>query len=653
MLVGPQLAGAGASLMVVYSWHVTLSLAAALSLVGAVPAQQVTLADQLYPGAVAGDRGPLLTRLVDDLSGEPLDGAEVFLVAESKTPLAGEFWWTHRGTSDGDGFVRIDRPKGDRDWHIAVVKHPKAGVAVVPLTNGRVARVGRGQDVPLQIVDWLGRPAGGAKIGFCGYCGHSPDIANATADAAGLAVVRGIDVHQGIADFYVQHPGLHIFYDTVDWRPGDPPAAVKCGYGPTQRGRVLDHRGEPVAGAMVCGGGLHRGPWGKTGPDGSFTILGAEPDETPFKVVTANGREITFEAPLGVDVVLQLPDLADPDAFDGTCSPSRETAPAVPAPAVQHRQVVVTGAPAGPVLLSAWFPGCTEDSTQEAERDVLVPVRGPFVVRVHATEDGKEAQREFPFADGANGEGPLRVQWLPSPRVRGVLVDGDGKPCAGRVRVGGEDGEGLEVGADGRFELVRDEAGWCSVVVRAADSQDWRCRHVRVGEPGSGDVDLGSVPVAGPARLFVAYGSGVVPEGAKVGLVRAGWFEAGEPEWWPLQQDGGWHGAELREGDAIVVERDGCVTFRSVLAGAGPWRIELPKGLLELRVVDERGQSVAATVVVGDHWQEGSGGRLLLRGLRPGPQRLFVGSVGKRSAQVDVVVDVAPQDPLTIVLPAR
>ncbi|MBL8737738.1 MAG: hypothetical protein JNL12_15000 [Planctomycetes bacterium] len=641
--------------MTVYRSHATLPFVVALVLAGPVPAQQVTLTEALYPGAVAGDRGPLLTRLVDDLTGEPLAAAEVFLIAESKTPLAGEFWWTHRGTSDADGFVRIDRPKGNRDWHIAVVKHPRTGVAVVPLTNGRVARVGRGQDVPLRIVDWLGRPAGGAKVGFCGYCGHTPDIANATADAAGLAVLRGIDAHQGIADFYVQHPGLHIFYETLDWRPGDPPALVECGYGPAQRGRVLDHRGTPVADAMVCGGGLHRGPWARTGADGAFTILGAEPDDSPHKVVLPNGREITFSAPAGVDVVLQLPDLADPDAYDGTCSPSRETAPASPAPAVQHRRVVVQGAPAGPVLLSAWFPGCTEDSTQEAEGDVLVPVRGPFVVRVHAGEEGSKAEREFPFPDGASGDGPLRVQWLPSPRVRGVLVDDAGKPCAGRVRIGGVDGEGLEVGSDGRFELVRGEAGWCSIVVRAADSPDWRCRHLRVGEPGTGDLELGSVPVAGPARLVVVDGGGAVPEGAKVGFVRAGWFEADDPSWWPLQQDGGWHGADPREGDAIVVERDGCVTLRTVLAGAGPWRIELPDARAELEVVDDQGQALAATVVVGDHWQEQAPerGRVALRGMRPGRQRVFVGAPGRRSAIVDVDFGAEPSAPRKVVLPAR
>ena len=124
---------------------VPFACAALLATVAAATAQQITIADKLYPGAVEGDRGPLLKRLVDDLTGEPLVGAEVFLIAESKTPIAGEFWWTHRGTSDADGFVRIDRPKGNRDWHIAVVKHPQTGVAVSRLADAQVARVGRGQ----------------------------------------------------------------------------------------------------------------------------------------------------------------------------------------------------------------------------------------------------------------------------------------------------------------------------------------------------------------------------------------------------------------------------------------------------------------------------------------------------------------------------
>jgi hypothetical protein len=633
--------------------------AALLATAAVATAQQITIAEQLYPGAVEGDRGPLLKRLVDDLSGEPLAGAEVFLIAESKTPIGGEFWWTHRGTADADGFVRIDRPKGNRDWHIAVVKHARTGVAVTRLADAGVVRLGRGQDVPVQIVDWLGRPAGGAVVGFCGYCGHTPDIANATADAAGLANLRGIDLQQGIADLYVQHPGLHLFYETIDWRPGDPPARVQCAHGPVQRGRLLDHRGEPVAGAMVCGGGLHRGPWARTGADGSFAILGGEPGDSPHLVVLPNGREITFDAPAGVDVVLRLPDLADVDASDGSCAPSPETAPARPAPAVVSRRVVVAGAPAGAVLLSVWFPGCTEESTREVEREVLVPARGPFVVRVQANEGGRDVQQEFPFADGASGDGPLRVQWRPLPRVRGVLVDADGKPRAGRVHFGGEAGDGLEVGPDGRFELVRGDAGWCSLAVRAVDAEEWRCRHLRIGEPGSADVELGSVPVAGPARLVVVDGRGAAPAGAKVGFVREGWGAPGEPAWWPLQPDGSWFGAELRAGDALVVERSDCVPFRSVLQGSGPWRLELPDAELALAVVDADGQPLDATVVLGDFDERSREGTFVLRGLRPGRHRLHVGAPGHRSAIVDVDAvatkgaDGGERAPLRIALPPR
>ena len=90
----------------------------------------VQITDRLFPGAVAGDRGPFLTRLVDDFTGEAIAGAEVFLVGESMHPIAGEFWFTHRGSSDADGFVRIARPNGDRDWNLQVVRHPRYGTGV-------------------------------------------------------------------------------------------------------------------------------------------------------------------------------------------------------------------------------------------------------------------------------------------------------------------------------------------------------------------------------------------------------------------------------------------------------------------------------------------------------------------------------------------
>ncbi|MBM3962365.1 MAG: hypothetical protein FJ306_10750, partial [Planctomycetes bacterium] len=71
-----------------------------LFLVLGIPAcathEGVQITDRLFPGAVAGDGGPFLTRLVDNFTGEAVAGAEVFLVGESVHPIAGEFWFTHR-----------------------------------------------------------------------------------------------------------------------------------------------------------------------------------------------------------------------------------------------------------------------------------------------------------------------------------------------------------------------------------------------------------------------------------------------------------------------------------------------------------------------------------------------------------------------------
>ena len=624
-------------------------VAAVPGLVAGANAQQVTVAEALFPGAVAGDRGPLVTRVVDDLTGAPIADAEVFLVAESKTPLAGEFWWTHRGTSDADGFVRIDRPNGDRDWHWQVFRHPVHGTATRNHASAPIWRIGRGQDVPVRIVDWVGRPASGAHVGFCGGCGHSPDLVNAVADGDGLALLRGIDVHNDIADLYVQHPGLQLFYDSIAWRPGDPPVTLRCAYGPPQTGRLLDQRGEPVGGVFVCGGGSHRGPWARTAADGSFTVLGGEPGDRPHRVVLRDGCEIRFGEAPGFPVTLRLPDLADPQADKGVVEPSPLGEPSPEVVPVRHLRVVVEGAPAGELRLSTWFVG--SDDNGENDTEIVVPERGPFVLSVGHGEKDEAVTRTFDFADGAPADGPLRVRWLPAPRVRGRLVDALGAACAGRVRWVGS--ETFVDCADGRFDLMVGQAGWRHLEIAASDERSARRRFaVRVGEPGSGDVDLGTLRVGVPPQLTVVDAEGKPPAEAEVGFLRAGWQQAGEPYAAPLGPDGGWWGPELREGDGLVVERAGHVPFRTVLRGPGPWRLVLPDGELAVQVVDATGAARAAVVVFGDHHEALETGAATLRGLPRGPLRLFVSAPGCRSAIVDIEVG-ATNGPVRVVLPAR
>jgi len=303
------------------------TIAVAAALIGSGSAQErIRHTDELFPGGVAADDAAwLVTRVVDDLTGAPIAGAEIFLVGEHKTPLAGEFWFSRKGSSDADGFVRIPLADLPERWDIQVLRHPQHGVASRSGRGDEVWRIGRPFDVPVLVRDWQGRPVAGARIGFCGGCGHTPDLVNATTGPDGIAMLRGIDPHNDFADVYVQHPGLGLGYRSVDWFPGDPPAIVDCAWSPAKAGKVVDHKGRPIAGAFVDAGDVHRGPWAKTAADGTFVVLGAPAETSPSHVVTPVGREIWFPSPATYPVTLQLPDLADPEAYQGTIAARRRS----------------------------------------------------------------------------------------------------------------------------------------------------------------------------------------------------------------------------------------------------------------------------------------------------------------------------------------
>ena len=75
----------------------------------------------IYPG---GNEHPswLVARVVDDITGTPIANADVFLVREADTPVAGQFWYTRKVKSDANGWMRA--PIGDiKDkWHMQVLR---------------------------------------------------------------------------------------------------------------------------------------------------------------------------------------------------------------------------------------------------------------------------------------------------------------------------------------------------------------------------------------------------------------------------------------------------------------------------------------------------------------------------------------------------
>lgn len=623
---------------------------------GLAAQERMEIVDTTFPGSFEGKNGGLVSRLVDDLTGEPIVGAEVFLVTESETPIAGEFWFDAKGTSDADGFVRILRPATPRGWDLVVMKHPTRGT-VATTYAGPVWRIGRTFDVPVRVLDWLGRPAPGAMVGFCGGCGHTPDIVNAVANAQGIAVLRGIDPQQDISDLYVQHPGLHFFYNSVSWRPGEPPMDVRCAYGPAQSGKVVDHLGNPVAGAFVCGGGRHRGPWAKTGADGAFTVLGAESQETPYKVVVAPGREAVLDCAPVYPVTIRLPEFTAPGTLEATTDRPRdpEQKHVVPTRTVR---VVVEGGPET-VLVSADFPG-RDPEAKAPDGSAIVPVDAPFALEVDDASSKTDPSRTYAFADPKAVKDQVVVKWIPDAHVVGRAVDPKGEPIAVRVRPGyqssdePDDGGGAAL-ADGRFDFVCSGSGMQLLDI-VPQREGLRTRRMWVLVPPRGTAaptDLGDVVIGGPPQLRVLDANDAPLTAAKVGLVRAGWQEVEQSQVWPVADDGVWAGPDLREGDAIVVQREGHVTFRTVLTGAGPWIVRQPDGIVKVSVVDPAGAPLPAVLTFGgEEAAVKESGVATLRGLPLGPLRLFVGSPNHRSAIVDAIVTASPAD-VRVVLPKR
>jgi hypothetical protein len=272
---------------------------------GWLPAQSpnVTVTDAVYPAdavTMHGGEKWITTRVLDASTGAPIPGAELLLIPESSHPMRGEMWWHLRAVADADGFVRLRaEPQG---WW--VVRAPGHGAVMrmgyVPTTELSVPSSGitflaRGLDLPIRLLNWRGEPVPDALVGLCGGCGHTPDLVHARTDGNGLVVLPDCDPHMGIADLYVEHPELDLGYEGVQWLPGEAPMAFVVSPAAACRGSIVDVDGKPVVGAFVGVPGVHRGPWTRTGPDGSFVLCGA--DQGGDLLMHIGERQLIFECP--------------------------------------------------------------------------------------------------------------------------------------------------------------------------------------------------------------------------------------------------------------------------------------------------------------------------------------------------------------------
>lgn len=635
-----------------------------LLLPAALAAQTIRLVDDLYPGGStrhADDE--LVRRLVDDLTGQPVVGAEVFVLAESATPIAGRFWFLRRALSDADGFVRISPEPGEK-WHLQVARSERHGVASQSGAGDWIWRLGRAFDVPVLVRDWRSEPAAGARIGFCGGCGHTPDLVNATTGADGVAFLRGIDPWNDIRDVYVQHPGLGLGYESIRWFPGNPPAVIDTRWSPPMTGRVVDHTGRAVAGAFVAALDVHRGPWAETAEDGTFTLLGGDPRIGASHVRLGDGREVWFATPKHYPVTLRLPDPAGDDVHEGTIDVDELDHEWVPA--TRRVALRLEGAPG--LQVSVDYPHAPEQRSKGTHA-VEVPLAGPFVFWLWTELDrGEPWARAFVFSgiDELPPE-PVELRYGAPTRVRGRVVDEAGQPIAARVRMRyawtGDEGEPFQDCADGVFDVPAWTSGLSLLEVAPLGGDlrgDLRRRLVWVRLPLRGDdlqVDVPAVQLHDAPHVRVLGADGQPMRSATVGFQRAGLQEPGQVRVYPLDEHGGWSGPDLEVGDTLVVVAEpDAVPFRHVVTTAQPIEVVVPHGVVRLAVRDEKGEGLAATVVVRDHEAEtDDAGRLDLRGLPEGETTLWVSAPGRRTAVVtaDARSREASGEPIVVVLPPR
>ncbi len=598
-----------------------------------------------YSGAAfPGDERPgwVTSRVVDDLSGAPIAGADVYFVRESETPLGGSFWFTRRVVTDDDGWLRAQVDDIEGRWHIQVLRHPDYGVAARVGLGDSIWRVGRPFDVPVRIVDWRGAPVAGAKIGFCGGCGHTPDLANATTGPDGVAVLQQIDPHSDIGDVYVQHAGLGLGYESVRWCPGEGPELVTCRWSPAMSGVVLDHLGGPVAGAFVAALDVHRGPWAATASDGSFTLLGARPELGPSHVRLASGREVWFDTATRFPVTLHLPDPASPEPTDG-----RVEQPDAAARDVRTRSLRVALSGAAGLQAVADWPGAPQRRARGAE-EVEIPRVGPFVISVTATggPSGRPSARDHYFADAsALPPEPVPLAYFDACEVKGRVVDAQGQPVPARVAVRETWTESARSAsasgaASQSFSLLTHKTGRALLEItpedpRLAPRLAWITLPQR---DAARRLELGDVALRAGPQLVVAAVDGRPLPGAEVSWARAGHQEAGSMRDFAVGEDGVWMGPDLMAGDALLVRADeDAVPLRTVLEGPGPWVVKVPAGALALELVDEHGAPTRAWCVLGDHEDLLEPGAVL-KGLPPGEHTLYLSAAGYQTAVVRVTV---------------
>lgn len=669
----------------------TASLALALAASAIAQAPSVQFSKLVYPPdnyeEIDGKK-TLCFRAVDGMTGAPMPQAELFLIAESNHPVRGEFFFQERLAPDADGFFRIaldPNLKNGRTWHWLMVRAPGYGQRMEMDALDDVTVLAPSVDVPVQVFDAFGQPVADCLVGFCSGCGHTPDLVSARTDANGLCTLRGIDTRQGIRDYYLEHPDLGLFYEQCDWFPGEPPLRIEEKFAISLRGTVVDADGKPIANAHVGYKDVHRGPWTRTGNDGSFLLCGIEDRPTELWVHVGE-RELLIDLDAQTPVRLRIPP-APAEPVNGTelvnlpdGVKSREDAdnelPPFPDPSW----------PSVAVRLVHADENCTVDlvtRTRRADVSELV-ARGepvplpdePFAFVVNNLGRTRIFPQDRAMALAAR---VVHLPWYQPTRIEGRVVDEAGQPLAAKLALLSPH-EAMAprlatvedpVDTAGAIQLRTEREGLALLAVLSPDG-DHTTRIVPVLLPPRSDdasVDVGAITLRAKPQYCIRDGDGDPIAGWKVALLRRGFaatenLDGSNGNHAPLPWDGHVPMLDLQAGDVLhllpgeaqpeVVDGQNVHTLpaRFLVQGQGPWDFTLPQGQVKVNVRCADDESKAVTMYWSDQdltLYEPT----LFRGLVPGRHRCIFAAEGHQAAIVEVDVPAQGVAQIELKLPKR
>ncbi|MCB9876009.1 MAG: carboxypeptidase regulatory-like domain-containing protein [Planctomycetes bacterium] len=234
-----------------------------------------------FPGAepkdADGDDWFWCVQIVDAMDLRPLPGASVQVPRSAGSgAVTSDLHFQCAAVTDEFGWARLPWP-GVWGYHDYVFADAAGHVAEENCGPGEDrCELLSGADVPVQLVDYTGRPVPRGRIELVLGCGHVPCQRTAIADAEGRAVLHDIQPSRH-EDLFVWAAGQQFgaYRLRTTWREGSAPVVIDCVPGVEVRGRVLDATGQPVAGVRVGAKG-HARPWERTDAEGNFALQGLE-----------------------------------------------------------------------------------------------------------------------------------------------------------------------------------------------------------------------------------------------------------------------------------------------------------------------------------------------------------------------------------------